>query len=598
MKSGLFLSKQKSKIQLIIVRIWTNLYNLHQKTYTLNFSRRPSMITPQRIHRLSVICLLTVILSISVWADIKTNKVDALFDKWDSTISPGAALAIIQDGEIIYKRGYGMANLEQNIPITSKTVFRIGSTSKQFTAACIALLSLQGKLSLDDDIRKYLKEFPAYDKPVTIRHLIHHTSGLRDYLGLAYLSGKSNDDFYSPEDTVAMIARQKGLNFIPGDEHLYSNSGYFLLGVIVSRVSGKSLNKFAQEHIFKPLGMHDTHFHDDYTMIVKSRADGHAHTKNGFKISNTTLNHVGDGGVFTTVEDLYLWDQAFYDYKLGKELMDLMHQTGTLNDGKKLEYAFGLTVNEYKGLKLVSHGGAFVGFRAELIRFPEERFSVICLANLGSINPSKLCRQVADIYLADKFTEETPPEQEAASPTPVTLSQQELQNKTGKYTDKKESFVADISLKEDGLVVEAMGTSFPIVPVSTSKFVSKEAPVEITIEFFPARGEALRANVTIAGDQKIQLKKIPAIAPLTAQQLKEYSGAYFNDELPATYLLAVEEGKLYFKQRNAPEEPLRLLDRDKFLSGYGKVEFTRDTSQKITGFHLDAGRVRIQFTKK
>ncbi|MBN1225031.1 MAG: serine hydrolase [Candidatus Aminicenantes bacterium] len=550
------------------------------------------------ISKIFWLLILIATLSLAAAADDKTDKVDKVFEQWDSTVSPGVALAVIHNGEIIYERGYGMANLEQNVPITPETVFRIGSTSKQFTAACIAILSLQGKIALDDDIRKYIPELPAYGTPITVRHLVHHTSGLRDYLVLEYLTGKTDDDFYTPEDTVAMIARQKELNFKPGDEHLYCNSGYLLMGVIVSRVSGKSLNTFAQEHIFKPLGMKNTHFHDDYTMIVKKRADGHAKSEDGFKINNTTLNHVGDGGVFTTVEDLYLWDQAFTNYKLGKDLMDLLHQTGVLNDGKKLEYAFGLNVSEYKGLKFVAHGGAFVGFRADMIRFPEQKFSVICLANLGIIYPSKLCRQVADIYLADKFTEEEAPENAEAPAAPITLSQDELKDKTGKYTDEKETFVADISLKEDTLIVETMGFTFSIIPVSKSKFISKDAPAEITFEFSPAEGEAESAKVTVQAVQEIQLKKMPSIAPLTEVQLKAYAGTYYNDELPATYVIAVEKGELFFKQRNAPEGPLKIMDTDKFQSGYGKVEFIRGKGKKITGFRLDAGRVRIQFTKK
>jgi CubicO group peptidase (beta-lactamase class C family) len=552
----------------------------------------------QRITKSFWLILFIVTLCVTAAADDRTDKVDKLFEEWDSTVSPGVAMGIIHDGEIIYARGYGMANLEQNVPNTPETVFRIGSTSKQFTAACIAILSLQGKLSLDDDIRKYLPELPAYGEPITVRHLVHHTSGIRDYLGLAYLSGKSDDDFYTPEETVEMIARQKGLNFTPGDEHLYSNSGYFLLGVIVSRVSGKSLNEFAQEHIFKPLGMKNTHYHDDYQKIVKKRADGHIKTENGFKILNTTLNHVGDGGVFTTVEDLYLWDQAFYNNKLGKELMDLLHQTGELNDGEKLEYAFGLNVGQYRGLKLVAHGGAFVGFRADLIRFPDEKFTVVCLANLAGINPTKLCQQVADIYLADKLTEEKPSENAVNSKTPVTLSPDELKNKVGKYTDEEESFVADISFKEDTLIVEARGISFPLIPISLSTFKSKDAPVEISIEFFPAEGKATGARLTVEGNQEIPLAKIPDIPPLTLEQLKVYTGTYYTDELPATYVLAAVDGKLVFTHRNAPEETLKLIDKDLFLSGYGRLEFIRGKGKKITGFNLDAGRVRIQFMKK
>jgi CubicO group peptidase (beta-lactamase class C family) len=552
----------------------------------------------QRILKIFFLFVLLIAFSFYAAADDRTDKVDKLFEPWDSTISPGASMAIIHNGEIIYERGYGMANLEQNVPNTLETVFRIGSTSKQFTAACVAILSLQGKLSLDDDIRKFLPELLVYERPITVRHLIHHTSGIRDYLGLAYLSGKSGDDFYTPEETVAMIARQRGLNFTPGDEHLYSNSGYFLLGVIVSRISGKSLNEFAQEHIFEPLGMKHTHYHDDYTKIVKKRADGYAETESGFKILNTTLNHVGDGGVFTTVEDLYLWDQAFYNHKLGKELMDLLHQTGELNDGEKLEYAFGLNIGQYRGLKLVSHGGAFVGFRADLIRFPEEKFSVICLANLAGINPSQLCRKIADIYLDGKFKKEKAPEKAAGPAAPVTLTRDELEDKTGKYTDEKETFVAEISLKDDTLFVEARNISFFLMPLSKSRFKSKDTPVEITIEFFPAEDKAQGARMDVGGDRDIPLVKMPEMASLTLEQLKKYAGSYYTDELPATYILAVDEGKLVFKHRNAPEETFKLIGRDKFLSGYGKIEFMRDKGQRITGFYLDAGRVRIQFVKK
>ncbi|MDH4217981.1 MAG: beta-lactamase family protein [Candidatus Aminicenantes bacterium] len=549
------------------------------------------------IAKIGGIFFLIAILSIISLADDKTNQVDKLFDIWDTTISPGASLAIIHNGEIIYKRGYGMANLEQNIPITPETVFRIGSTSKQFTAACIGILVSQSKISLDDDIRKYVPELPQYEKPITVRHLIHHTSGLRDYLELEYLAGKSEDDFFTPEDTVAILSRQKGLNFVPGNEYLYSNSGYFLLGVIVSRVSGKSLNEFAQEQIFKPLGMNNTHFHDDYTMIVKGRADGHAQTKGGFKINNTTLNHVGDGGVFTTVEDLYLWDQTFYNEMLGKELMELMHQTGSLNNGEKLEYAFGLRLSNYKGLKTVAHGGAWVGFRAEMIRFPEEKFTVICLANLASINPSQLCRQITDIYLADKFTAMESPEKAAEEIKPVALTKEELDNKTGMFIATKGLTVVEFSVEGDKLVIETRGEKFRLIPVSRSKFVTKDAPGDITVEFWPPDREAQNAKVTIEGEGEINLKKTPKIAPLTTEELKAYSGFYYNDELPATYKLVAEDDKLVFKHRNAPEKPLKMIDKDKFLSEYGKLEFKRGKREKITGFYLDAGRVRIQFEK-
>jgi len=358
-------------------------------------------------------------------SDPRTKKADKIFASWDKPNSPGCAVGIIQDGRFIYKRGYGMANLEYGIPLSSQSVFRIGSTSKQFTAMCIVLLEEGGKISVDDSLTKYFPEMPDYAKSITLRHLLYHTSGVRDYLTLMSLTGARNDDFYTDPEVVDLIIRQKELNFAPGDEFLYSNSGYFLLAEIVKRVTGESMSLYAEEKIFKPLGMTHTHFHDDHTRVVKNRASGYGRENDGtFWINMTTLGMIGDGGVFTSVDDLLLWDQNFYDNKLGKadqSLIEKMQTPGILNNGENRGYAFGLGIGEYKGLKLVSHGGAFVGFRADLIRFPEQKFSVIVLANLGNINPSRLARQGADIYLTDQFKPEI--EKTAVAKTPQEKSE-------------------------------------------------------------------------------------------------------------------------------------------------------------------------------
>lgn len=337
--------------------------------------------------------------------------VDYLFAERDKTTSPGCALAVIRDGEIIYKRGYGMANLEHDVPISSTTVFRIASTSKQFTAMSIALLIEQKKISLDDDIRKYLPEMPEYDSPITIGHLIYHISGIRDYFHMMSLSGMRYGDFCPDDEVFEMLTRQKELNFAPGDEYSYSNSGYFLLSIIVKRATGQSLREYAEENIFQPLGMKDTHFHDDHTMVVKNRATGYSlevdYGENTYRINTSNLDAVGDDGVFTTVEDLFLWDQNFYDSKLGgRDLLTQVLTPGTLNNGKKVEYAFGLFVSEYKGLNTISHDGWCVGYSSEMIQFPEQKFSVVLLCNLNSINPNELARKVADICLSDEISQE------------------------------------------------------------------------------------------------------------------------------------------------------------------------------------------------
>ncbi|MBI4748621.1 MAG: serine hydrolase [Acidobacteria bacterium] len=335
----------------------------------------------------------------------KIEQIDALFAQWNKPDSPGCALAVIKDGQIVYKRGYGIADLEHNVPISPQTVFDVGSMSKQFTAACILILEQQGKLSVNDDIRKYLPELPKYDPPVTIRHLLHHTSGIQDYLQLMIQAGVRLENIATEEDVIKFIQSVPKTEFTPGDQHKYSNSGYFLLSEIVERVSGTRLSEFAEQQIFKPLGMTQTHIHDDFTRIVKNRAIGYAPIRSGgFRLEMSLLDTVGDGGVMTTVEDLFLWDQSFYQNKLvsGQDLITRLTTPGVLNSGRKLEYACGLMVGNWNGHQIIHHNGAWAGYRAEMIRFPADRLSVICLANLGSINPSRLTRQVADLLLPNQ----------------------------------------------------------------------------------------------------------------------------------------------------------------------------------------------------
>lgn len=540
------------------------------------------------------------------FADNLTDKVDKLFAKWNKPDSPGCALGVIKNGQFIYKRGYGMANLEYNIPITSKTVFRIGSTSKQFTVMCIALIEEEGKLSLDDDIRKYIPEMPEYEKPIIIRHLLHHTSGIRDYLTLMELAGARNDDFYVDGEMVDLLARQKELNFKTGDEYLYSNSGYFLLSVIVKRVTGKSMRFYAEEKIFKPLGMKNTHFHDDHTMIVKNRASGYSPLKKkGFRIDMTTLDMIGDGGVFTCVDDLFLWDQNFYNNKLGKgrqELIDRILTLGVLNNGKKLDYALGLVVTDYKGLRMISHGGAFVGFRAEMIRFPEQRFSVIALANLGTINPSRLARRVADIYLADQFKGEevkVPVEK----PQFVKLSKSELQEKVGAYYSKKTDQVWKVFLKEGKLEVDASYFRFNISPLSKNRFLAIKAPVEMEIEFEKQPpGKQMIMRVHREEREPLIFESI-LLESLAASQLKKYIGVYYSEELQVTYKVIFEEGKLYLHHENPykgnPNKPLEPTLKDRFLLYGIHLKFFRNDKNEVNSYTMNAGRVRnIRFVKK
>jgi CubicO group peptidase (beta-lactamase class C family) len=335
--------------------------------------------------------------------DKKTAAVDEIFVDLTKAGSPGCALGVYGDGKMVYSKGYGLANLEENVPITRQSVFDIGSTSKQFTAASILLLEKQGKLSLNDDVRKYIPELPDYGQKITVLHLLNHTSGLRDYLTLMDLAGIPTDSVTTDEDALQIIFRQKALNFAPGSDWLYSNTGFFLLSVIVKRISGKTLREFAAENIFTPLEMTHTQYRDDHTSLIANRAMAYDEKEKGvgYSLDVSYFEQTGDGAVHTSVEDLLKWDENFYGGQVGgKDFLSEIQEPGKLNSGKALDYAKGLTIGEYRGLHTVSHGGAWGGYRAELLRFPEQHFSVACLCNLASARPSNRAHRVADVYLA------------------------------------------------------------------------------------------------------------------------------------------------------------------------------------------------------
>ena len=343
--------------------------------------------------------------------------IDRIFAEWDKPTSPGCAVGVIRDGKLVYGRGYGMANLDYDIPNGPRMVYYIGSDSKQFTAAAVGMLALQGKLSLDDDVRRWFPELPDYGTPIRIRHLVHHTSGLRDIYGLMSLRGDRLEDVFPDSQALALIARQRGLAFTPGSAYSYSNSGYFLLAQLVKRATGRTLREYADSAIFRPLGMTNTHFHDDPGHVMKNRAmsyepDG----KGGFVISYLqNFDKVGAGGLYSTIEDLSRWDENYYTNKVGgPALQALIHTRGVLTGGDTLPYAFGNNVTTYRGLRTVEHGGSMMGYKAYIVRYPEQRLSVMTTCNLGSINPGPLAHAVAELFVGTAMKVSRPVEPVAA----------------------------------------------------------------------------------------------------------------------------------------------------------------------------------------
>jgi len=357
-------------------------------------------------------------------ADSLARRVDGVFARFANPAAPGCAVGVYQNGAITYAKGYGSANIEYGVPITPKTPFISGSIAKQFTAAAIALLVEQGRLSLDDDVRKYIPELHDYGSRITVGHLVHHTSGLRDFWALVGAAGMRYDDTYTSGDVLRLASRQKRLNFPPGTEYDYSNTGYIAMGIIVQRVTGKTLREFAAEQMFGPLGMTNTHYHDDHTMVVPGRAAAYSPVPGGgFRINIWNNDIVGQGGLMTTIEDLQKWDENFYTGKVGGPgFLKRQLQQGRLANGTELSYAFGLTVSDFRGLRMVEHTGSSGGYRTIITRFPTAHTSVAALCNVSDANTVALSRGVSEILLGSRFTAAAPASRPAAQPSPSTVA--------------------------------------------------------------------------------------------------------------------------------------------------------------------------------
>ncbi len=529
---------------------------------------------------------------------IDTAAVDHVFAAYDHTNSPGCALGVYRDGQIAYQRGYGMANLDLGVPITSNTFFDIGSTSKQFTAASIALLVGDGKISFDDDVRKYVPEVPDYGTPITIENLIRHTSGLRDYNGLLFLAGHQEEDYTNDADGLDIIARQRALNFKPGTRWDYSNTGFFLLSVIVERVSGKTLSEFAKERIFAPLGMTETNFRTDHTQILPGRAVGYApRPEGGFRIEMSDWDQTGDGAVNTSINELIRWDENFYHPIVGGQAMvDRLQAPGTLDDGTPHGYGRGLFVDTYRGLRRVHHGGAWAGYRAMLMRFPERHTSVGLLCNLASASTQTLSEQVADVVIGSGFPEAKPATAQAAEAPAAPTTPVNAARYAGLYFSTAEQGVVRIAAQDGGIAAGVFGATLPLRPTGPDQFTSTGFPVVIGFGG-AASGRADTLRLSVLGDQRVYTRV--AEAHPTAADLAELAGSYYSPELDVTWRVALEDGKAVLHARGLDNGTLEPAMKDGFTGGTGFARFLRDPRGRIVGFDLSASRTQgIRFERR
>jgi CubicO group peptidase (beta-lactamase class C family) len=523
----------------------------------------------------------------------ESAAMNKLFKEWDTPNSPGCAVAVMKDGRIVFEHGYGMADLDHNVPITPATVFNVGSIAKQFTGAAILMLAQDGKLSLDDPIRKYLPGLPDFGVPITLRQMLAHTSGLRDYEILLHFDGWRLDspDLLTTDDIFYILSRQKELSFPPGTDYAYSNTNYMLLAQVISRLSGQSFPDFAMARLFQRLGMKHTHFRQDHGEVVKNLAYSYIDDDHVLRLCLPNYDTFGATNLMTTVEDLARWNENFFSGRVGGlQLVQQLQQPGQLNDGTLINYAPGEFVGTTPGgLKWAQSGAAGdAGYRADALRLPDRHLTTITLCNLGSINPTDLNVHIADLYLEGKFS---------ASLAPVRTESfhpeaEQLASYVGIYTDAKENNLLKLDQRGDALWAESYTGPSAIGPAELDA-IGEGRFRGLGMDPLVFSKDHSSAKATLSGMPSIQYARVPAYNP-TTPELREFEGEYASKELDIPYSVAIEGNGLILRALKLAGQPIAPITSDLFIGGDRRVRFKRDAQGKVSGFLMSGFFNRVQ----
>jgi CubicO group peptidase (beta-lactamase class C family) len=518
------------------------------------------------------------------------QQIDALFAEYDTATSPGCSLGVMSDGRMIYARGYGMANIGAGIANDSSKLFDIASESKQFTAGAIVRLAQQGKLKLTDDIRKYIPELPNYGSTITINHLLWHTGGLRDYGFLLEMAGYDETDVVTEAQTLELLLKQRKADFTPGSRYEYSNTGYVLLGLIVKRVSGMSLNAYTRQQFFNPLGMPLSVWRDKHDKVIPNRTLGYSSDPDDPDQHFVTLSNweqVGDGGLHTSVEEIQKWDENFYSGQVGGPgFISEMYRKGTLADGTALHYARGLDIRTYRGLERIVHGGDWTGYGSITHRFPDQHTSLALLCNSEDINQYELADLVDDIVLAGQFTQPKPTDPPPAPSLP-------LSRFVGHYFSSSAQQVVRtyIDPSSNALMLWSYGEAEPLTSIGPSTFYAGSPNTRVT---FTVQGSNPATKVTVSDVQDSDARPIQSsrFAPVTAANLSQYAGTFKAPEFDGIkWTLAVSDGQLRLRKgvqvlpgMEGPLKPANAVDT--FYGAAGYLRYTRNATGRIDGFCL------------
>ncbi|MFT3746622.1 MAG: serine hydrolase domain-containing protein [Pyrinomonadaceae bacterium] len=493
--------------------------------------------------------------------------------------APGCAVGVSLNGESVFEKAFGLAEMEHNIPNSAQTIFESGSVAKQFTAAALVLLQQEGKLSIDDPVKKYIPELPDYGVPLTIRHILNHTAGLRDWGSVMALTGAGRGDrVISQEMAVDVILRQKHLDFKPGTEYSYSNSGYQLAAEIVERVSKQKFPAFVEERFFKPLGMKNSSTRDNFQRLVPGRAQAYARAGANapWELNMPFMNVYGNGGMLTTVGDWLKWNAMLDSRSMGGWLVDALETQGITNGDKKIAYALGISVGSNRGFREVSHSGSTAGYQTFLTRYPDKKVSIAVLCNGTSPSATSVANAVAD----EIFGAVSP----ATPPQFVQPAEEKLKKFVGVWRNEKNHFPGTFTFENGGLRFNGGAARF----LADDTMLLGGTRVKVG---FDKDGRPMSAEST-ENDGSITRFVAETEWKLTPDDIKQFAGDWYSEEAQAGVSFTIEGGKPFIVNKPVIRMALQPVYKDHFVTPGYIVWFTRDRSGKIERMHVGTGRMR------
>ncbi len=526
-------------------------------------------------------------------ANTPQKRVDQLLSDYDNDFTPGAVVGVIEGGKVTYAKGFGMANLAYDIPYTTDMPSNIGSVSKQFTAMGILLLEKEGKLSLDDDIRKHLPELPEFEQTIRVKNLLNHTNGLREIYNMLPMRGWNGEDAILREEAIKIVQRQPELQALPGEEFNYNNTAFILLTHIVERLTDQSFPEWMEENVFDPLGMQSTYIRRDPGHIIPNATQGYISDENGFREAGDLYAAYGAGGIYTTIDDFAKWLKNFQSGELGgAEIIEKLTTPGILNNGDTMSYALGLGISEYRGLKRYSHTGGDIAHRTNLIYFPEIDKGVVTNSNNGSYSLG-VANEIIDAFFEKHLEpEEAETAKEEIEKESLTLTAEQLQAFEGKFKSDAIGLMVELKLEEEQLRMEIAGDSpMPLTAVSENTFEGEGGNISIT--FHSEENEVKGATLTADGAD-YEFNKLAGFDP-SEEELQAYVGKYYSRELETVYTISIKEGQLVAQIYGLEDIELSPAEEDSFTGSeffVSEMTFKRNPQGRVSGFEVGNGRTK------